>query len=711
MTAPIRFTTPQPCTVHVSIGGHTRYATPSDLRLALASLTPEERAEVIGGDDRDPRIDWRETAHDNIDRAIEAERSRDALARLVGKAIVLASLAPGESLSDKPEHALIDAIDDLRAKFADDAGLSAALAAMAPDRMWAIVGAAGYETIDTFHRRWRARAESAERERDELRSGIANAFAGWGCTRSASIAELITCADKWRKELEVRMQQAGELTAARSERDELRGKLEAADAVLDAVAHWREWVLSLPAAKSRAERELLERYEALGTEDEFRECSACSVSKRDELRKRLEALCDALGCKPDLSIEELQGTVAELRHEPADVTALRDELTDMRNQRDHAQVLAVDLRRILNVPRGDAVDAHAAILVNELAALRARLAAYENGDDVDRVGRVVRQVETWTEESRLQLLSELARREPRIDWRATAEDAIAREKNLRAKLEAAEKRAEAAEKGQPWCASCHDPGCSFPTMSRELAERLDGDIAEMQRLKDRATQALELRDAAIRDRDAAVKRAEYAEKQRDAWRETYRVEAIARGEDVSRLTGERDEAKTVLDAVRGLEVVAVLDAAEAWCCWADTVAAYDLCRAELRLCDRVRALRAQKAGDEVEPRCETTCGERGDLRCVQIADHPGEHLFTLSDPPDAPEPMTAEDALELKARRALDGWLSERAPNVRTILQYSDRLLASGYTDGPPRKAPTHLELARKLGLMGDADGAAKGGK
>ncbi len=59
----------------------------------------------------------------------------------------------------------------------------------------------------------------------------------------------------------------------------------------------------------------------------------------------------------------------------------------------------------------------------------------------------------------------------------------------KAKLEAAEKRAEAAEKEQPWCASCHDPGCSYPVMSRELAERLNEDIAEMQRLKDCAEKA------------------------------------------------------------------------------------------------------------------------------------------------------------------------------------------------------------------------------
>jgi hypothetical protein len=48
------------------------------------------------------------------------------------------------------------------------------------------------------------------------------------------------------------------------------------DRLANAVMHWREWVLSLPAAKHQRERAVLEAYDALGSDDEYRPCSECS---------------------------------------------------------------------------------------------------------------------------------------------------------------------------------------------------------------------------------------------------------------------------------------------------------------------------------------------------------------------------------------------------------------------------------------------------
>jgi hypothetical protein len=325
--------------------------------------------------------------------------------------------------------------------------------------------------------------------------------------------------------------------------------------------------------------------------------------------------------------------------------------------------------------------------MRERDAALARLAAYENGDDVDRVGRVVRAMAGWTAEARVGLAAQIAERWP--------ETRAATECHHRVRAETAEGAMRFAERlAQEW-----QNRAEKAERDRDTAEnRLCIVVADMREalgcarddagvdIFATARSALELRDAAIRDRDAAVKRAETAERQRDghvcydehdclAFPADYVGQIAALRADVARVARERDAALAAVERMRPV-VKRACAACDEWD--RSRPGAFDYTAEESLLYSAVRAYRAQKAGGEGAARC-------------------------------APEPMTAEDALELKARRALDGW--ENGPHW--LHRRVCKIVAGGLRAEDSRtdevvNAPTHLALARELGLMGD-DGPARG--
>ncbi len=169
-------------------------------------------------------------------------------------------------------------------------------------------------------------------------------------------------------------------------------------------------------------------------------------------------------------------------------------------------------------------------------ALERKLAAYENGDDVDRVGRVVRKMAEWTDEARGHLLGELSRRWPET-LHHEARQLVRENHDLRARVETAE--ANMRETGELCDRAQEERDAAI-----ERAEKAERDLSTLQDLTNVGTPdepvsvtvarvvRSELLDAVTRVEQAGFRAAD---------EDPERLRS-----DVARLTKERDEARATL---------------------------------------------------------------------------------------------------------------------------------------------------------------------